>query len=73
MLFLEEKAGMVVFACQACKDVNKVQSVQVITLPALRAQVREDLRRQGRLLTAPPKVRRKLTMDEALMIAKGRK
>lgn len=33
MIVLEEGAERVVFACVACRDINKVLSVQIVTLP----------------------------------------
>jgi hypothetical protein len=55
MLFLEQKDHCFVFACQACKDMNRKLSVQVLTESSFRQQVRKDLAKQGRLLTeAPP-------------------
>jgi hypothetical protein len=33
MIVLEENADRVCFACVACKDIEKILSVQVVTLP----------------------------------------
>jgi hypothetical protein len=58
MFFLEEREGAYVFACQACKDVNRKMSIQVFTKPALKRMVRDTLRSEGRLLRMPPPVRK---------------
>lgn len=43
MLLVDENTTHFVFACSACKDVNKVLSVQVRTKPEFRAHVREQI------------------------------
>lgn len=55
MIFLEEKDRAFVFACQACKDINRVLSVRVMTDPRLRREIRKDMRARG-LLKEKPKV-----------------
>jgi len=57
MIFLEEKDNALVFACQACKDVNRKLSVQIITTTAYKRAVRKQLQAQGHLMTKPPEIR----------------
>jgi hypothetical protein len=58
MIFLEEKDNALVFACQACKDVNRKLSVQIVTTQAYKRVVHQQLKAQGRLMTKPPEIRR---------------
>jgi hypothetical protein len=55
MRFLEEQGGVNVYACQACKDINKKLSVQMVSSAALKKMTRDNLRQQGRLMTEKPK------------------
>jgi len=57
MTFLQFKDNAYVFGCQACKDVNRKMSVRVMTDSFFRREVRKQLAREGRLLTAPPVTR----------------
>lgn len=57
MIMLEENATQSVWACQACKDILKVVSAQVRTKPAYQRHIREQLAREGRLITERPFIR----------------
>ena len=57
MLFLQYRDNAYVFGCQACKDVNRKLSVRVMTDEFFRREVRKQLAKEGRLLTAPPQTR----------------
>jgi len=72
MIFLEQKGETFVFACQACKDVNKVMSVQVVTSAALKQEIRKQLAREGKILNRPAPIVRRMPMDESLMRERGR-
>jgi len=57
MQFLQYRDNSYVFGCQACKDVNRKLSVRVMTDQFFKREVRRQLKKEGRLLTAPPQVR----------------
>ena len=58
MRMVKETQTEEVWACVACMDAHKVYSVQVKTKPIYRQHVREQLAREGKLLTsAPQKIR----------------
>lgn len=57
MIFLQYRDNAYVFGCQACKDVNRKLSVRVMTDQFFRREVRRQLGKEGRLLTAPPVTR----------------
>ena len=54
MIFLQYRDHAYVFGCQACKDVNRKLSVRVMTDQFFKREVRKQLGKEGRLLTAPP-------------------
>lgn len=54
MIFLQYKDFAYVFGCQACRDVNHKLSIRVMTDQFYRREVRKQLGKEGRLLTAPP-------------------
>lgn len=56
MELLRETATESYWACKACMDINHVVSAQVRTKPAYQRHVRSQLQREGRALTAAPKV-----------------
>ena len=58
MRMVKETQTEEVWACVACMDAHKVYSVQVKTKPIYRQHVRQQLAREGKLLTsAPQKIR----------------
>ena len=57
MTYLQTAHHAHVFACQACKDVNRKLSVRVMTDQFYRREVRKHLAAEGKLLTAPPPIR----------------
>jgi hypothetical protein len=57
MIYLQTKDYAHVFGCLACKDVNHKLSVRVMTDSFYRREVRRQLGKEGRLLTAPPLTR----------------
>jgi hypothetical protein len=62
-----ETEQLLVFYCTACAEIKKIQSVQVKTRAAYKRAVREQLAREGKLMTAPPRIMRRVTMDESLI------
>lgn len=72
MVYLEEKDETYVFACQACRDVNRVLSVHAVTSEAMKRKIRGQLIADGKILRgAPPRVQG-MRMDESLMRERGR-
>ena len=67
MIFLETKGYTHVFACQACKDVNRKLSVRVMTDQFYKREVRKTLAAQGGLLAGPMRRRQRTPGELGLM------
>lgn len=62
MVCVGETPEVYAFACHACMEVRRLYSVQVKTKVAYREEVRKRLGREGRLMTKPPVINRRLLM-----------
>ena len=72
MRCIREDSECFVFGCDACMDINKVQSIQVKTRSWVKQEARRSLDARGQLLkSAPPRVR-KFIMDESLRNERNR-
>jgi hypothetical protein len=58
MIYVEQKGDCFVFGCQGCMDVNRVQSIRVVTSDSFKRTVRSELHKQGRLMTEAPEIRK---------------
>ena len=67
MIFLETKGQSHVFACQACKDVNRKLSVRVMTDSFYKREVRKSLAAQGQVLRGPMQKRKRSPFELGLM------
>src|SRR5208337_2514851 len=56
MLYLGFEHNCHLFACQACKDVNRKMSARAVTDANFRRGIRRDLAREGKLMTEAPKI-----------------
>jgi len=66
MVCVKEDPEYFVFACKACMEINRVQSIQVKTRTWVKQEARRGLEARGQLLKSlPPKIR-KVVMDESL-------
>jgi formate hydrogenlyase subunit 6/NADH:ubiquinone oxidoreductase subunit I len=66
MVCAEEREDCFVFYCKTCRDVLKVQAIQVKTKAWLRDRSRRDMAAQNRLLEAPPPRMNRIDMDSSL-------
>lgn len=66
MRCIKETPEYFVFGCQACLDINHVESIQVKTRARVRQEIRQSLDKQGRLLKAMPPRLRRMVMDDSL-------
>lgn len=67
MVCSRETAEYLVFFCKTCLEVRHLESIQVKTRARYKQEIRRRLASEGRLPIGPPKVIRRVGMDESLM------